>query len=129
MSIVAQGTSLELKQKYGSGYTLTIIGKGKRKLQAFERLVERNDIPVLQKLLVAQFISDILGEVVIFALIIYITIYITIIYNFEQPKLMVKRRINRNKRQVQTSNNIIKISNAVKLKQSRLLLFQAFHLE
>ncbi|CAL5996145.1 ABC_transporter family protein [Hexamita inflata] len=39
--IVAQGTSLELKQKYGSGYTLTIIGKGKRKLQAFKRLFDQ----------------------------------------------------------------------------------------
>ncbi|CAL6010960.1 ABC_transporter family protein [Hexamita inflata] len=36
--IVAQGTSLELKQKYGSGYTLTIIGKEKRKLQVFKNL-------------------------------------------------------------------------------------------
>ncbi|CAL6088953.1 ABC_transporter family protein [Hexamita inflata] len=35
--IVAQGTALELKQKYGSGYTLTIIAKSQRRLQSFKQ--------------------------------------------------------------------------------------------
>ncbi|CAL6059953.1 ABC_transporter family protein [Hexamita inflata] len=39
--IVAQGTSLELKQKYGSGYTLTIMGKSKRKIHSFKTMFDQ----------------------------------------------------------------------------------------